>query len=102
MIVRTLAPKVMPTRCMCVTGLVATGHLWQALAFVTRHPDALLLMLLLSAAATLGASPSLNSFILPLHSACCLLCAVLVRSGLHAACDVCLWTLQGMSMPGCC
>ncbi|KAL3131115.1 hypothetical protein ABBQ38_000421 [Trebouxia sp. C0009 RCD-2024] len=35
-------------------GLVVTGQLWQALAFVTRHPEALLLMMLLSAAATLG------------------------------------------------
>ena len=35
-------------------GLVGSGQLLPALAFVARHPDALLLMVLLSTAATLG------------------------------------------------
>ena len=44
---------------MLVAGLVGSGQLWPAVAFVTRHPEALLLMMLLSVAATLGDLPYL-------------------------------------------
>ena len=37
-----------------VIGLVGGGQLWEALSFVSNHPDALLFILLLSLAATLG------------------------------------------------
>lgn len=37
-----------------ICGLVGGGQLWEALSFVSNHPDALLFILLLSLAATLG------------------------------------------------
>lgn len=78
----------MPFADPCVTGLVGSGQLWQALAFVTRHPDVLLLMLLLSAAATLGASlpPRLPPCLL--HSEC-FFCVQLVHYCLIVCCILC-------------
>ena len=47
----TLVPK---SATLFVIGLVGGGQLWEALSFVSNHPDALLFILLLSLAATLG------------------------------------------------
>lgn len=37
-----------------LVGLVSSGQLWPALAFIRQHPQALTSMLLLSAAASVG------------------------------------------------
>lgn len=40
--------------CFSVLGLVSAGQLWEALGFISRHPEALSSILALSAAATVG------------------------------------------------